>query len=71
MRIYDTMQYILFSYICIQYNYHNSNIIVIIMLQKTEQFNYECYMASVDAFVPVCLSLAMFLTRPFLGHSAG
>jgi len=28
-------------------------------------------MASVDAFVPACLSLALFLTKPILSHSAG
>jgi len=28
-------------------------------------------MASVDAFVPACLSLALFMTRPILSHSAG
>jgi len=28
-------------------------------------------MASVDAFVPVCLSLALCLTRPILSHPAG
>jgi len=28
-------------------------------------------MATVDAFVPVCLSLALFFTRPILSHLAG
>jgi len=52
------------------------NIIIIIVIlslflcYKTQSSSIINVMASVDTFVPACLSLALFLTMPILSHSA-
>jgi len=60
----------IFCFIIIIINLINCNFIVI-LCYKTHSSSIINVMASVDAFVPACLSLALFLTRPILCHSAG
>jgi len=40
-------------------------------MYKTPSSSIINVMAAADDIVPTCLSLALFLTRPFLSHSAG